>query len=375
MNKIKKILKLIRDFFLPKEIPGTENNLTSEFQFVKDNLTIKLKNEIQSEEKSDEEKSEGDVPIDTQLESPEIILEVIPEEVPYVYSKEELIALEKKEINYKFTQNKNFYTLGVSISGKDHSIPKVINNELVYRPCQDYHAIDSIGQYNFIICADGAGSAENSNIGSQFISDTIMIKLKRLFDHNLNREEWEENIINILYDTRNKLKKFSIDNNIAFETLASTVNVTVYNKNTIYYAHIGDGRSCYLTDTWHSLITPWKGNEANHTVFITSNIWNDPYNYIKFDMITDINLKALCVLTDGCETHSYTINKCIDDKVISCNEPFLGFYNPVLNAVKNAKLISKDELEKVWVDFIDKGNPKIENELDDKTMIISILND
>ena len=67
--------------------------------------------------------------------------------------------------------------------------------------------------------------------------------------------------------------------------------------------HIGDGRAAYLNEIkeWNSIITPFLGEEAGSTVFITSKIWNEPNRYIESRVVKN-PVKGIVVVTDGYNT-------------------------------------------------------------------------
>ncbi|MBK7438376.1 MAG: protein phosphatase 2C domain-containing protein [Saprospiraceae bacterium] len=56
-----------------------------------------------------------------------------------------------------------------------------------------------------------------------------------------------------------------------------------FSKSGLICSHIGDGRAGYQDNenTWHSVLEPFKGEEANQTIFITSDIWESPNEFIR----------------------------------------------------------------------------------------------
>ena len=62
-----------------------------------------------------------------------------------------------------------------------------------------------------------------------------------------------------------------------------------------------------------------------------------------------------------------------DDVFIDVNIPYKKFFLPILSKIKS--LSKKEEIKLIdeWKAFIESGNDAIENEGDDKTLLISIL--
>ena len=93
-------------------------------------------------------------------------------------------------------------------------------------------------------------------------------------------------------------------------------------------------------------------------------------------MITE-NVKAFCLLSDGCEKASFECNLYDKDKEIyfDPNIPFKEFFHKNVNVHlpnmhKEGK--TQEQINELWHNFLMSGNPKLKVELDDKTMILAV---
>jgi hypothetical protein len=273
----------------------------------------------------------------------------------------------------------NWFVVKHSEVGKSH-----LQHRL---PCQDNHYLEKINNsWGIAVVCDGAGSAKNSHIGSEFVSRKISEYLKKrieksphLNDNSLpTKDEWHNFAKNEFKKVYDDLVKFASSNGYKPETLACTVIVVVYSPNGILISHIGDGRAGYMNQNyeWKALLTPWKGEEANQTIFITSSIWNDRIDsYVRSNIINEPPL-AFTLMSDGMESHSF---KCsvLDSNTnlwTDPNLPFPDFFNPLVGTLVEFYESKQNEqlIHEKWKSFIKNGTSGIENESDDKTLILGI---
>lgn len=261
--------------------------------------------------------------------------------------------------------------IGSSVTGK-----KNIQNDI---PCQDssrYAAISD--KWNIIVVADGAGSLANSHLGSDFITAGII----RLFQKQsnvldkINPENWEKTIISILKEVNQNLLDYSKSIEIPYKSLGATCIISLFSDNELYVAHIGDGRAGYKAKDkeWEPSITPFQGEYAGETIFITSDIWDDPSKYIKTDSFI-LELDSVALLTDGSESFSWETQKFDQkiNKVVEINKPFSPFFNENINAFKSL-LNNGNPIKSInqkWEKYLKIGNDFIEKEIDDKTLVIA----
>lgn len=282
-------------------------------------------------------------------------------------------------------ENNEWIIVGASVIGRGH-----IESNM---PCQDSNSYVSLDNgWGIAITSDGAGSAKHSHVGSKI----VVTRAKSYFEQLIISSSWYKN--NILPDdmtwakaafkalkaVRDDMQKFAEEKQANLESFAATVIVVVHTPMGLLVAHIGDGRAGYQdkSGTWHSLITPHKGEEANQTIFITSDFWNIPFYEMSGVSVPETRViresaKSFVLMSDGCEHTSWDCNLYDADKGIyyDPNTPHVAFFNPLIETLKEHKkeqLPFIDRSEK-WSNYLDKGNKSFIKEADDKTMILGTI--
>ncbi len=258
-------------------------------------------------------------------------------------------------------------------------------------PCQDNSRAELLSETDFLIAAvsDGAGSCSHSQIGSKLLVDGAIdklataIKLKDWFPYgseNLNGESWRDETYSLFKELKEDLRSRAIELSVDLKALSATLIVAVSNGSFVACAHVGDGRAAFRDDegNWHPLMTPTKGEEANQTLFVTSELWDESQDSPFFETtFYGKSITAFSLLTDGCERASFEMSKYIkaEDKYADPNLPFKPFFEPnYLNLLKLKQADADQEtIDRLWTNFIQKGNEKLMNETDDKTMILSVF--
>ncbi len=277
-----------------------------------------------------------------------------------------------------------------SVIGKSH-----ISNHTV---CQDNHYFGSFKQcpdWGIAVVCDGAGSAVNSHLGSEFVAKKVIPSLfeKAIIDakwhlHSTapSDEEWKELAWEQLKNTYLALKNHA-ENELGKElsSLSCTVIIVVYSPHGLFVTHIGDGRAAYCNEQgeWHPLIVPHKGEEANMTFFLTSITWLQHKHFelpngntIPESRIVRGKHRAFTLLSDGMEQHSFVCSSwdSVNEQWSDPNQAFSGFFDPLVKAIKSE--ITNEGLNASihdgWKKILTSGTPQIANENDDKTMILAI---
>ncbi len=292
-------------------------------------------------------------------------------------------------VNYSQTKsrsgNDDWFLVGGSSIGKSH----ISSN----KPCQDNHFCASIKEgWGISVICDGAGSAENSHLGSEFVSiKTVEVFVDFLQSNKFvsnnklpNEQEWQS-IVNLGFRSiYNSLSDFANEKRIDFNSIACTVIVIVYTPIGLLSAHIGDGRGgyCNVNGVWKSLITPHKGEEANQTIFITSSRWISTNVFKMSDVLVPEcriiaeKVIAFTLMSDGCEAHAYDCSKMDEEtsKWMDPNVPSEKFFNPLLKQLKSMydNKVPLAEITSSWLKFIEEGTVGLKDEADDKTLILGI---
>ncbi len=328
--------------------------------------------EIKTEEKTDEAPKKHL----TEVEEP-VKKDILPKSFSNV--SRGLKKYESKDLKW--------FVVGASAIGKSH----IKNSD----PCQDNHFCQEVENgWGLAICCDGAGSAKNSHIGAAYVTSEIgpeffkkLITGKEWYkDGELpSEEEWNHVARKGFEQIYSSLERFCRIRKLEIASVACTVIIVIFSPVGLLVAHIGDGRAgfCNEEGEWKSIITPHKGEEVNHTVFITSNRWIKDSDFVMSDVsvpecrvITEKPL-AFALMSDGCESHSFQCSYMDKEtnKWSDPNIPYPKFFNPLVKGLKqmHESRLSVLEANDKWRKFIEEGNTGLKEEPDDKTMILGVL--
>lgn len=253
-------------------------------------------------------------------------------------------------------------------------------------PCQDACAYQSTSENSAVaVVCDGAGSCENAAQGAKktvefALSHFVALMRKHNFFTRLpSQKNWQRLAQRILLRVREDLKKYGEQQEIDFNSLSCTLIVVLACPNGLLVTHIGDGRAgyCNAHGEWLAMLTPFKGEETNQTVFMTSAQLATENNaaYMESRVINEA-VNAFCVLSDGCERASYQCN--LFDEKTHCfydpNLPYPQFFNPNLKILQELHQQHKTqtEINTLWADFLATGTASLITETDDKTLILAV---
>lgn len=278
----------------------------------------------------------------------------------------------------------NCLVVGASVRGKGH-----IQTEL---PCQDNNKYTYLTNgWGIAVVSDGAGSASKSQIGSKIVVERAtthfvdVIREMEWIEQNVlpSNEDWAQIAYSVLRRVYNDIADFAQQKNIAIKNLSATVIVLIHSPLGILSTHIGDGRAGYrnCNGEWHSIIAPHKGEEANQTIFITSQFWDRPSfrmsgHLIPESVIIRENVSGFTLMSDGCENTSWQISQMDRNtgKVCDPNQPFQKFFDPLTNTLiqfHNDRVDANKRAE-AWYTFLDTSK-EFSKEVDDKTLILGII--
>ncbi len=249
-------------------------------------------------------------------------------------------------------------------------------------PCQDACLVKNLHQgWGIATVADGAGSCEYSHKGAeqcvqlatQYFAN--LIYQKEWIEKNILpcEKEWGKLALEQILLIKQDLQTFAQQHVIPFESLSCTLIILIYTPLGLLLAHIGDGRAGYLNtkEEWHSLMYPFKGEEANQTIFITSDFEEN----IATKVVKE-EIQAFCLLSDGCEKAAFECNLYDKEKSLyyDPNRPYPKFFNPNILALKELERQQKSqsEMNQLWQNFLHSGNAQLQHEPDDKTLIIGV---
>jgi hypothetical protein len=245
--------------------------------------------------------------------------------------------------------------------------------------CQDAHFCQVLpnGCGVAVVC-DGAGSARYSQVGAQLTAEYVGWALVTRFtepDHFLTPLAWRMESRTVLKQAVAMLRKYATGQKLSLQDLACTVIALAFSPHGVSLVHIGDGRAGYRNgnEVWHPLFTPTKGEEANITFFLTSSpVWKEPNRYIETAVVQE-PVTAFCLLSDGCESHSFEVNKQNGDgRFHDPNRPYDRFFEPLIGQLKKQQGLPQVEINSNWHRFLHAGTSGLRAEPDDKTMIFGV---
>lgn len=259
-------------------------------------------------------------------------------------------------------------------------------------PCQDYHAYEPISDgWGIAVISDGAGSAKYSHYASLEIVHNAIRVFKDLVigDFIKNQSlptdrEWSKKAYQSLVSIKGNLVELCNKNMCNKNDLNATIIVVIHSPNGLLVTHIGDGRAGYKNQEgeWFPLITPHKGEYANQTVFLSSDIWNTAFCEVSGvpvpeSIVVREKVSAFTLMSDGCENSAWLCNTYdqIENKYHDPNIPFKTFLDSIVLKVKSHLEFDDNHvnIKKMLYEMIQCGNNYQVKESDDKTLIVGFL--
>jgi hypothetical protein len=256
-------------------------------------------------------------------------------------------------------------------------------------PCQDANNVfyDSELNYGIAVVSDGAGSASNSEKGSEFIVDKIVDIIKNKFDKTdfdsfleSDKQEIDMFFIRAFKELHEQLEEFAKSTDLPIKSLAATLILVLFSKSGLICSHIGDGRAGFqdMEGNWFPILVPYRGEEANQTIFLTSDIWGNPQEFVRTTVVRQL-IQSFTLMSDGSENATFELNRFNEETQMyeQLNNPYPKFFNPNVNVLRELHKSGKTtiEIDELWASFLKNGNEKFESEIDDKTLILGTLID
>jgi hypothetical protein len=184
--------------------------------------------------------------------------------------------------------------IGASVTGASH-----LKHDL---PCQDYQSSRLLpsgdGQALLIALADGAGSAENADLGAQLAVEAALQSLESSLgtseptslDFEVSMRLAFESAQQVLFDQAE-------DDEIPVRSLATTLTCVTAVDGFITVGQLGDGSVIVRTDEDElvAVTTPQRGEYANETFFL---VQEDALENLQVQVL-HYPVQGLAVLSDG----------------------------------------------------------------------------
>ena len=279
----------------------------------------------------------------------------------------------------------NWSVIGTSVIGNSH-----ISMNL---PCQDNCKYEYIGDgWGIAVTSDGAGSAKRSEIGSKIVVERAIVHFKKLIEEQGWKQNkklptnavWMRLAYDILHQIYQEIISFAKIKGLACKDLSATVIVLIHTPMGVLCTHIGDGRAGYrnASGEWKALFMPHKGDEANQTIFITSDFWS-VHNYTMSDVLVpesiviNDDITAFTLMSDGCEYTAWQSNHFDNErnKYYDPNKPYDKFYESLAATLikYHKESVDINRRKEQWQQFLIDGNKSLQKEPDDKTLILGVL--
>lgn len=246
----------------------------------------------------------------------------------------------------------NWNIIGVSVQGTSHQKSKT--------PCQDAHGYIVLPNGTILVAiADGAGSAERSDEGSQCAVTSAITSMKIALGDKYPEEktEWQRLMTDVFRDARQSIVQLSETENIPLRDLATTLSCAVVSDKWLTVGQIGDGIVVAQgeNEKLFSATQPQKGEYASETFFLTM---DEILKRVEIHVYSQ-SVQTLALMTDG-------IIRLATD--VSNNEPFLPFFKPLLRLV--AQLDDETEAQKQLKKFLASDRVCARTD-DDKTLVLA----
>jgi len=219
------------------------------------------------------------------------------------------------------------------------------------QPCQDSCAGSVAGSTLFVACADGAGSAEYSQLGSRAAVEFFME-----IAASLKSAPTREQIEAWVDGARACVLEIATINDTTPRQLACTFLAAIIGENWAAFIQIGDGAIVFDgTEGYELAFWPDNGEYANTTRFLTE----DEYRANLRIEIIERHVTELAILTDGLQMLA------LDFSQSKAHDPFFA---PLFRTVKNGP--DEEVLRSALLDFMD-SNRVNERTDDDKSLLLA----
>lgn len=269
----------------------------------------------------------------------------------------------------------HWFVAAASVTGSGH--------EAEGSKCQDAFAwrLTDDGALITAVC-DGAGSSSHGGQAARFVCDALCQskEIDPWLAQPQSESSWQNFSGSMFRDVKDKLRVFAAESapGVDFSEFACTTQFLVASGGQVFFAHVGDGRAAVRFEgfsDWRPLFVPCRGDAANETIFLSSDVPFDEAYWAQEAHSWDGAPDAVALMTDGCEMTAFECSvREGEEGLCDPNRPFPGFFDPVAATLSRfaAEGMTPEECDKKWSDFIAAGLPRFAAESDDRTMVFAI---
>jgi hypothetical protein len=208
-----------------------------------------------------------------------------------------------------------------------------------------------------LVCADGAGSAELSQVGAQIACDRFFeLAYEALRSGTATNAIDRDTTLRWYQDVRRAIHAEAERREVAARSLACTLLTAVVGEARGTFAQVGDGTIVHRGQgVYESVFWPQTGDYANVTNFITQDQLEATFEFSSVEAVID----EVALLTDGLQ------RLVLDFGSMSVHQ---AFFKPFFTALSSAE--HADELAVPLRSFLDSPGVN-ERTDDDKTLILA----
>jgi hypothetical protein len=212
--------------------------------------------------------------------------------------------------------------VGASAKGTSH--------QKVNMPCQDAHDYAVSRRTAIIVVADGAGSANKSDMSAQLAARATPILLRGfLTKRGLPQSEaaWRKAFLWAFNQVRQRIVKLAEEENSPLKEFHTTLVCAVATSKSLAIAQVGDNFAVAQAEygRWFTAIKPHRGEYADETFFLTM---ENGLQYVETRFFRE-PICTLTVMSDGLLRLALSADK---EPHVPFFEPLLGFVNKAENA-------------------------------------------
>ncbi|NOZ39956.1 MAG: protein phosphatase 2C domain-containing protein [Planctomycetes bacterium] len=235
--------------------------------------------------------------------------------------------------------------------------------------CQDSHLVRLLGNDDasdsdngatetiFACVADGAGSADHSDVGSALTCQAIANSAEQYLEsHGSFRRLQLDHVLSWFENLHEKLRSAADLHGCNFRELATTLCAAILSPEGSFFFQIGDGAITACNNGVYGVVFwPQSGEYANVTNFVTS----DRFKYHFEFQATTSKISEIAIFTDGIERLALNFES---------RTPHLPFFQPLFQAVRSST--PGDHLAADLGKFLQSESVKNRSD-DDKTLILA----